>query len=305
MRRRPFFCVLFLLLLLPLYSWGEESAVEIEPLEESAVFPPEEYSFSRSRVYRYQSDTLIYSIERFSLDGVICYLSKIWVQDPARQIGKATAEWEKDIRKPSAMVKDIPEAVLISNGSGYVSPRYPGIPDSYPGTSEDYYYTPLGSLTVTDGEVFRNLQGVPYYGLTLEEDGLHMYTGADNEEVLASHPLQTWSFYEQCGLARDGESLLPAPHEWPFADRSHRRSVIARVNRNNYLMLHVTRSDDRGLSLHRVNNFLLKNFQTEWIYNLDGGPSSTLLYRQKVKRPRLIELVKNGQQVADVIYFTE
>ena len=77
------------------------------------------------------------------------------------------------------------------NGSGFVSPLYPEIPENYPGVSEDYFYTPLGSLTITDGEVFRNLEGVPYYGLALDADGLQMYTGADNGEVLATEPSQT------------------------------------------------------------------------------------------------------------------
>lgn len=53
----------------------------------------------------------------------------------------------------------------------YVSPVFPSIPDDYPGDSPDYYFTPLGSLTITDGQVFRNLEGVAYYGLTLEADG--------------------------------------------------------------------------------------------------------------------------------------
>ena len=103
------------------------------------------------------------------------------------------------------------------NGSGYVSPRYPEIPENYPGSSEDYYFTPLGSVTVTNGEVFRNLDGVPYYGLALTEDGLQMYTGADNEAVLAEQPVQTWSFYTSCPMLRNNEDLLP--EEWDFADR--------------------------------------------------------------------------------------
>ncbi|MBP5726999.1 MAG: hypothetical protein J6Y48_07975, partial [Clostridia bacterium] len=100
--------------------------------------------------------------------------------------------------------------MLAINGSGFVSPQYPEIPDNYPGTSEYYYYTPLGSLTVTDGEVFRNLENVPYYGLALDADGLQMYVNADNEEVLATNPSQTWSFYTNCPMLLDNEDILPA-----------------------------------------------------------------------------------------------
>ena len=183
--KKRIFCLLLCLLLIPFTAGAEEPAGFFDNIEADAV----------GRIVRqYDSPTLKYAIERFTMAGEKCYLTRIWVQDPARQIRKATAEWKGDIQRPGNIVKKLPEAVLAINGSGFVSPQYPEIPDNYPGTSEDYYYTPLGSLTVTDGEVFRNLDGVPYYGLTLDADGLQMYTGAENGEVLATEPSQTWSF---------------------------------------------------------------------------------------------------------------
>jgi len=123
------------------------------------------------------------------------------------------------------MADTIPGAALVINGSGYVSPEFPDIPDNYPGESKDYFYTPLGSVTVTDGEVLRNLEGVPYYGLALTEDGLQMYTGTDNEEVLAEEPAQTWSFYTTCPMLRDNVDLLPS--SWAFADRRASRTITS------------------------------------------------------------------------------
>ena len=70
--------------------------------------------------------------------------------EQARQIRKATADWKENIQLPSAMAKKIPNCILAINGSGYVSPVYPWIPEDYPGDNPDYYYTPLGSLTITD-----------------------------------------------------------------------------------------------------------------------------------------------------------
>ena len=116
----------------------------------------------------YSSDTLRYTIVRFNLQGTTCYLSRIWMADPGRQIHKATAVWEESLAYPSDMAATVDGAALAINGSGYVSPIFPWIPENYPGVSEDYHYTPLGSLTITDGVVFRNLEGVPYYGLTLQ-----------------------------------------------------------------------------------------------------------------------------------------
>ena len=161
-----------------------------------------EYKLTKRGVMaKYDSETLKYTLEEVKLNGTVCYVAKVWMADPARQIKKAISPWHESLAKAEDLAKKIKGAALVINGSGYVSPRYPEIPDNYPGASADYYYTPLGSLTVVDGEVYRNLPGVPYYGLTLEEDGLHMYVGADNEEVLARNPIQTWSFYEGCPMA--------------------------------------------------------------------------------------------------------
>ena len=191
---------------------------------------------------------------------------------------------------------------MIINGSGYVSPRYPEIPENYPGTSEDYYYTPLGSLTVTDGEVFRNLEGVPYYGITLDAEGLQMYTGEDNEAVLATEPSQTWSFYVGCPMLRDNEDLLPA--DWKFADQKAARTIIARLDQNNYVILTVSTEKKRGISLRRAEEFFRENFQAEWVYNLDGGYSSALLCRTRdKKKPRII--TGGSAKVADIMAFTE
>ena len=258
---------------------------------------------SVGRIVRtYDTPTLKYVMEKFKMDGEICYLTRIWVKDPAKQIRKATSEWKKDVKYPDKIVKQIPETVLAINGSGFVSPLYPEIPDNYPGVSKDYHYTPLGSVTVTDGEVFRNLEGVPYYGLTLDADGLQMYANADNEEVLATNPSQTWSFYTGCPMMRDNENILP--EEWPFADRGAARNVIARADRNRYLILTVTKERGKGLSLRRVVEFFQDNFRTEWVYNLDGGDSTALLCRNQGKK-NLRLAINRGAKVVDIMAFVE
>ena len=291
--KKRLLCLLLCLMLLPVLAAAEEPADFFENAEAEAV----------GKIIRtYDSPTLKYTVEQFIMEKERCYLSRIWVQDPARQIRKATAEWKKNISRPGFIAEKIPEAALIINGSGYVSPRYPEIPDNYPGKSEDYFYTPLGSLTVTDGEVFRNLEGVPYYGITLDAEGLQMYTGDENEAVLATEPSQTWSFYVGCPMLRANEDLLPA--DWKFADQKAARTIIARLDKNNYVILTVSTEKKRGISLRRAEEFFLENFQAEWVYNLDGGYSSALLCRtREKKKPRII--TGGSAKVADIMAFTE
>ena len=272
--------------------------------EAETVFPPAEYAYEAPKIItQYDSETLKYTVGKLLIEGASCYLCKVWVQDPYRQIGKETAPWEKGLELPVTMTERHPEAALAVNGSGYVSPTFPWIPENYPGTNPDYYYTPLGSLTVTDGEVFRNLEGVPFYGLTLEKEGLQMNVTADNEEVLARKPLQTWSFYIECPMIRDHEDILP--EEWDFADRRAMRTVIARTDRNNYLLLTVSNTGRAGLSLREVNTFLLDTFdRIEWAYDLDGGPSSALIYRKKGMKK--FHTVWGGKSKdTDILFFRE
>lgn len=281
---------------------ADKSSSQNTEADISISFPPAEYSFSGKQVRSYDSETLKYSVESFEYNKAFCYLSKIWLQDPGKQIRKVTSAWRKNIMRPINMAEKLPEMALAINGSGYVSPTYPWIPEDYPGTNSDYYYTPLGSLTVTDGEVFRNLEGVPYSGLTLEADGLHMYIKADNESVLASSPTQTWSFYEECPIILGNRILVP--EDWSFASAAARRTVIARTDRNNYLILNVTRDGSPGLTIWDVCDFFLNNFNTEWVYNLDGGPSSTLICRKQGGK-KLSVVTGGSAKDADIMAFTE
>ena len=284
-------CLLLCLMALPLWAGGEE------------VFPPREYEFTHKAYRQYDSTTLKYKMETFKIQGVRCYLTKVWLWDPGKQIRKVTSEWRKNIMLPRHMAEKLPEAALVINGSGYWNPTYPDVPENYPGVPADYFYTPWGSLTVTDGEVLRNLEGIPYTGLTLEEDGLHMYVGEETGKVLEHSPIQTWSFRDLCPLQLNGKVLTPP--DWEWAGKKARRTVIGRVDRNNYLILSVTTEDGgTGITLHDVNNFFQKYFELEWLYNLDGGPSSALLARKYGKK-KMNTVMGGSAKDVDIMAFTE
>ena len=74
------------------------------------VYPPREYEFTHKAYRSYDSETLKYRMETFKVHGIRCYLTKVWMQDPARQIRKATAEWKKNIMLPQHMAEKIPGA---------------------------------------------------------------------------------------------------------------------------------------------------------------------------------------------------
>ena len=269
-------------------------------MAEQAALPPRSYSFAGVPVASHTSPTLSWQIESFTHQEAACFLSKIWMADPGRQIGKATADWRQNVLDTADIADRAPGASLIINASGYVTRIYSWIPDNYPGENEDYYFTPLGSLTVTDGQVYRCLTGVPYYGLSLNRDGLRLHVGDDPEAVLSENPRHTWSFYVECPVIQNHQSILDP--DWRFTKTPAMRTIIAKMDANNYLVLTVTRGK-RGLTMQQCVDFLLDTFDPEWAYNLDGGPSSALMYRDEAG---ILQTVwENGQENVDIMTFSE
>lgn len=265
------------------------------------ALPFYDYSWQTGEIRRkYESDSLRYTVEPTRIYNTKCFVTKVWMQEPGLQIKKSTAAWREGLALVETMGYQVSGAALVINGSGYVSPTFPEIPDNYPGESADYYYTPLGSVTVTDGEVFRCLDGVPYYGLTLEVDGLHMHRGTAPAQVLSTHPTQTWSFYEKCPLIENHQSVLD--EQWAFAGRRATRTIIAKMDDNNYLIL--TATDLHGLTLMEAVQFLTEEFDPIWAYNLDGGPSSALLCRN-VGKKTLKTIFGGKRKDADIMAFVE
>lgn len=285
------FLLLLIVLLLPTAAWAEC---------ETEILPVYEYVFAGETKAEHVSDSLWWRIETFKHEKATCYLTKVWMSDPGRQIGKAASDWRKNIKSTSDLAKLEPDASLIINASGYVTKTYKWIPENYPGTNSDYYYTPLGSVTVTDGEVFRCLEGVPYYGLTLNTDGLRLHVGDDPVDVLDEEPFQTWSFYVECPVIQDYQSILDP--EWKFTSSRAMRTIIAKMDANNYVILTVT-SKGGGLTMEQCVQWLQDHLDPEWAYNLDGGPSSALMYRNG--EGKLKTVWKPGQKNVDIMTFSE
>lgn len=269
------------------------------PAYAEAPMLPYEPALSTTLVAEHTSDTLQWRIGEIYVDGVQVFVTTVWMADPGHQIGKATADWEQNVMDTADIAQRAPEASLIINASGYVTKTYKWIPENYPGTNADYYFTPLGSLTVTGGEVFRCLQGVPYYGLTLNTDGLRLHVGDDPQSVLAEKPAQTWSFYVECPVIEDHQSILDP--DWKFTKTKAMRTVIAKIDRSNYLILTVTNEGGSGLTMARVVDFLQTYYDPEWAYNLDGGPSSALMYRDESGELHIVW--QNGQENVDIMVF--
>ena len=254
-------------------------------------------------VRTYESPSLDFTVERFSYAGTRIYATRIWMQDPARQIEKGTSNWRKNLMFPSDQAKKLPKKAMVAiNGSGFISKAYPQIPDDYPGRSADYFNTTYGALAVTDGEVLRNLEGVRFFGVTLEADGLQLYAGASTEEVLANHPIHTWSFYDASVLVLENENRTD--RDWLFSNEKEARTALCRMEDGTLLILTVTKKTSKGMTLVELADFIIDAFHPLWAFNLDGGPSSTLLVRPN-PTGTLKTVYGNTVKTADIMGFCE
>ena len=228
-------------------------------------------------VRQYESDSLCYTIQRLQIKQTTCYVTNVWMKDPGRQVRKGNALWGEHLATPAVLAKRVPEAAIVINGSGYINRTYPEIPDSYPGQSPDYYNTSYGSFVMTDGEILRNLEDVPFYGVVLNADGLSMYAGVSSEDILEPEPISTWSFYDKCALIENYEPIVDTA--WDFAQHKATRTILACIDRNNYVVL--TATNNSGMRLTTATDYLMETFHPVWAFNLDGGPSSALLAWKK------------------------
>ncbi len=253
-------------------------------------------SAQAEEVFReHSSETIRVTIEKTRENGCRILVAKIWLQEPERQIRKATADWRVKLRYPSRM-PDTDDAVILINASGFLSPDFPSTIEAY-GRPRENHYTSLGSLVRTGGEVFRDIP-IPFTGIALGENGLEMYHEVPNADVIGDN---TWAFLDNCCIVKDGELAIgepKTPHEKKVQTFSAARTVIAKIDANNYVIICVEGNEDKkGFTFKRMGEFVME-FQPEWAFNLDGGSSIAMVFQGEV-------VLGDNRKVFDVMYFTE
>ncbi len=260
-----------------------------------SYWPP---ALSESEIIRqYASPTLKITIERTAERGCNIYIARIWVAEPSQQIHKAAATWRKNLAFPGELAGE--EAVLLINGSGFLSPTYPSYDPEY-GKPEDNYFTSLGSIVMTGGVVLRQLDARDFTGLCLEEEGLMLRQGVPTREV-AARAGETWAFLENSVLIKDRKPALReprTPHERSVHRQFAARTVIACTDPHTFIVVSIRKNKEGyGFSLEQTALFM-QRFEPEWAFNLDGGGSSAMIFRGQT-------LAGNQRQVFDCLYFAE
>ncbi len=214
------------------------------------------------------------------------YVADIYVSDPDYlKTAFAQAVYGKNITESTSQIAQDNNAVLAING--------------------DYY-------SARSGYVIRN--GVLYRSESSDEDQEDLVIYSDGsmdiiregditaEELLENGAVQTFCFGP--GLVEEGKIAVTENEEVGQAMESNPRTAIGYLGKNHYVMV-VTdgrTSESEGLSLYELAAYMQSLGVTE-AYNLDGGGSSTMVFRGSVvNQPTTSGRKIKEREVSDIVY---
>lgn len=253
-----------------------------------------EYSLQGKVLKSYSDDSIKVSVEEIES----YYVTKIWLQNPAVQVKKASADWGTTLKTTDAMLDSKDGAIVGCNGSGFYlsgswSPRESEIKNtSWNKTTEGY-------LVITDGQTKRKITGKQCNSLLgiLPSGSLKYYENNPYEDVINDSVENTFTFGPL--LVKDGKAYaqeIGKPRRG-YTDSAASLTTIGQIDANNFVII----STRTSAKLTTIANFGVK-LGCNLLYNFDGGGSSSLWFRNGTTGNGAF--VKNSSRpVGDALYF--
>ena len=168
----------------------------------------------------------------------------------------------------------------------------------------DYYGARQSGYVIRNGVVYRN-QGSNGEDMVISKDGtLSFISESDTttDSLLQKQAWQVLSFGPV--LVENGQVAVSENDEVGMAMASNPRTAIGTVAKNHYLFVvsDGRTSESAGLSLYELANFM-KSLGATNVYNLDGGGSSTMVFRgEVVNNPTTNGNKISERAVSDILY---
>ena len=168
----------------------------------------------------------------------------------------------------------------------------------------DYYGARQSGYVIRNGVVYRN-QGSSGEDMVISKDGsLSFISESDTttDSLLQKQAWQVLSFGPV--LVENGQVAVSENDEVGMAMASNPRTAIGTVAKNHYLFVvsDGRTSESAGLSLYELANFM-KSLGATNVYNLDGGGSSTMVFRgEVVNNPTTNGNKISERAVSDILY---
>ena len=168
----------------------------------------------------------------------------------------------------------------------------------------DYYGARQAGYVIRNGNLYRNTSGYRD-DLVITNNGEFEFVSENEtsaEELLQSGAYQVLSFGPV--LLEDGEISVGENNEVGMAMASNPRTAIGYLGNNHYLFVvsDGRTSESAGLSLYELATFIKELGVTD-AYNLDGGGSSTMVFKGEIiNNPTTNGRSNQERSVSDIVY---
>jgi len=168
----------------------------------------------------------------------------------------------------------------------------------------DYYGARQSGYVIRNGNLYRNTSG-DRDALVIKQNGEFEFVSEGEtsaEELLQNGAYQVLSFGPV--LLEDGEISVGENDEVGMAMASNPRTAIGYLGNNHYVFVvsDGRTSESAGLSLYELASFM-KELGVADAYNLDGGGSSTMVFKGEIiNNPTTNGHSNQERSVSDIVY---
>jgi exopolysaccharide biosynthesis protein len=227
----------------------------------------------------YKSDSVSISIEKVQTDGITYYVADIYLKDlQSFKTAFAKGKFGKGLHEGTDEIAADNNAILAING--------------------DYYGNNAGPV-VRNGVLYREEKYKDV--LVMNYDGSMQTFSArelDMDKIKSEGAYQIWTFGPM--LLNDGQPMTTFDSD---LTRANPRTAIGYYEPGHYCFVVVDGRQpgySKGMTLQQMSE-LFYNLGCKVAYNLDGGQSSEMVFRNEfVNQP-----YKGGRSVSDIVYIAE
>ena len=237
----------------------------------------------------YSDDKLSIKLKDYTVSGTAVHVAEVKA-DSASYLKTAFAQgsYGRNVTATTSDIAESVDAILAING--------------------DYYGAQEKGYVIRNGKLYRSTASSGSEDLVIYKDGSFEIINESEvtaEELIAKGAVQTLSFGP--ALVENGKISVDSDDEVGRAMASNPRTAIGIKSDGTYVfVVSDGRTDEsEGLSLLQLAEFM-ENLGAETAYNLDGGGSSTMVFKGNIVNTPTGGGIGNGsgseRKVSDIVY---
>lgn len=261
-------------------SSGSSSFDEEEALESAAAVTTDNAESSDS----YEDENIKITYTQYTTNGTTIHVADVQLSS-AEYLKTAFAQdtYGKNVTEATSSIAEAHDAVLAING--------------------DYYGVQEKGYVIRNGVVYRDKAGDSEV-LCIYADGSMKIIDPSSvtaQELVDQGVWQAFSFGP--GLVEDGEISVSLDSEVGRAKASNPRTAIGVIDDLHYVFVvsDGRTGDSEGLSLYELARFM-EQLGVQTAYNLDGGGSSTMVFRNQIINNPTGGFGNREREVSDIVY---